>query len=155
MRGRPVRIGGCDVARHHDGIPNGFAIELVHGESLGRVADAGGRNGAVGEIRQNAHRNLTAADLGNARRQGFADGIDQVGAHRIPGIDEQVHRQSCIPTRQRQATQLDVTNATASLSEPRVHGVCGTEKFVRRRPDTLFGQTGIGQVCQVDLSREE
>ncbi len=93
---RSIRVRGGDVARHHDSVTDDRAVEFVDGQLFGPVTDAPCHEGAIGEIRQDAHCNGAAADPGDARGHRLADRVDQVGAHGVPGVDEQVHRERSV-----------------------------------------------------------
>ena len=152
---RAVWIRGGDVARHDDGIADGRSVEIVNGQLFGQIADARGHQGAIGEIRQDAHRNFAAADFGNPRRNRLTYRVDQVCAHGVAGIYEQVNRERSLAAGKRKPADLDVANAPAPLAKARMNGVSSREQLVRCSLDTRGRRPGIGNIRDVDLSCQQ
>ena len=155
MRGRAVGIGRRNIARRDDPVSDLFAVEIVHGQARARIAHAGGHQGAIDEVRQDAHRHLAAAYLRDARRDGFTDRVDQVGAHGIPGVHEQVDRQRSITAAQSESPHLDSTNAPAAFAEARMHGVCRREQFGCFFLDARRCGIDVGDRRHVDLPGQQ
>ena len=86
-----VGIRGRDIARRDDSIPHRCTVAAGGGQLFGRVADPGRNDRAIGQVRQDAHGRAAAADRGDARRNRFADSVDQVRTHGVPRLHEQVH----------------------------------------------------------------
>ena len=88
--GCPVRIDQGQIVGQHDAVPHGFAGIAPASQILHRNAHPGLGDGPVGQIRQDAQEDFAAGDGFNQGGNAFAHAVDQVGAHRIPGIDQQV-----------------------------------------------------------------
>ena len=153
--GRPVWVGGGDVARRDDRVADGLAIEITDGQAFRGVADAGSHYRTICEVRQYSHRHGAAADLGHARRDGFADRVHEIGAHSVPGVHVQVHGDRGLPAGQREAAHVDLANAAAPLAQTRVHRIRRLQQLPGRCLDICRRPIDVGDLRNVDLPGQQ
>ena len=114
-------------------------------------AAGGAREPQVGEIGEDAQPHPAAGDALDQRRDALAHGVDQVGAHRVLGIDDQVHDRVRLSA-DRQQSHFEVLRASPSRLHRRMQAVRHGEDRVLLPEDRRLGSLGVGKLGDLHLA---
>ena len=119
---RPGRTGSPGRCPRRSASPGQVEV----GQQRHRNAAAGPRQPPVGEVGEDAQVHLAAGDLLDERGDALGDGVDEVRAHRVLGVDQQVHDEQRLaprPLGRGQHAHLDVLRARRPAA-PSAGGSC-------------------------------
>ena len=140
VRACPVWIGVGEPRRFGDPVRHFRAGESEVGQRLERDAARRAGQTQIGEVGQDPQPDPPARDALDQRRHAFAHGVDQVRAHRVLRVHDQVHDGVRLGPHRDQA-HYQVLGAAAA----RLHG--GVERVRRGEDCVLFAQDGrLGHV---------
>ena len=111
VRRCPVWIYKSDIAGKNDAVTNRRPVQSVAGESGLRITHVRLHYRSVGQVGKNLQRRSAAADVGNQRCNNLTDCVDEIGTHRITGIDEHVHGEKRCVVRQCQRSKFQLSYA--------------------------------------------
>ena len=114
-------------------------------------AAGGAREPQVGEIGEDAQPHPAAGDALDQRRDALAHGVDQVGAHGVLGVDDQVHDRVRLGP-DRQQAHFDVLRASASRLHRGMQAVRHRQDRVLLPEDRRFGSLGVGKLGDLHLA---
>ena len=155
--GGAVRVDVGEVGGDDDAVAHALAGEALARERGGRQRDLGARQRAVGEVGEDAQEDLALGDGLDQRGHAFAHAVDQVGAHGVAGVDEQVHDEhlavhawssgSCGPRRPRRRRR----------ARPCAGGSCWRGRgFPAARSSTALMARGMsGHLDHLDLADQD
>ncbi len=147
VRRGTVSVDARDIVGKHDGIAHRRAVVRAPGQ----VADGepGSRRDqrAVGQVGQDAQRHVAVAPARDLRRQRLANRVDKIRAHRIHGVDKEVHGQQRPAIGQSRGADHHPYDPAAALGKPRMNRVGPGEqrrpaRFQRPHGGVDVGHTG-------------
>ena len=108
---------------------------------------------AVGEIRQDAQEYLAAGDRLDERRDALAHAVDEIRAHRVARVDEQMDDEHLFRARrQRVNEQLDVARAATARHHVRVQAVGEIDDLLLALAQGLLRLLHVRQIHDLDLT---
>ena len=159
--GRAVRIDQRQIVRQHDAVAHLGAGEALHGQILRRYGHLGANQRAIGEVGEDAQEDLAAGDGFHEARHAFAHAVDDVRAHGVAGVHQQVqhHHVAQGPfrvaaLRRTVAEDLDAASAAASGDHLRMQAVGEVEDFLLAPEQRPPRPLGIGHVDDLHLADE-
>ena len=127
------------------------ARELLDGNLAARAHDR-----AIGEVRQDAQEHFAARDRLDERRDAFAHAVDEIRAHRVARVDEQVHDEHLLRARrQRMHEQLDVACAAAARDHVRVQAVGEVDDLLLAIAQRLLRLLHVRQIHDLNLADQD
>ena len=117
--GRAVRVGGGELVGVEHPLGHLRAVHAVARERRERDAHRGARQAPVGQVGEDAETRRTARDLLDHRRERLDQRVDGVGAHRVAGVEEEMHDDHGLTARAAHQPHLDVARAGAAPAEAR------------------------------------
>jgi hypothetical protein len=147
VRGGAVRIALREARRAHDAVADFLAAEAVARERAGRDAALDAHAALVAEVGENAQPQGAAAQLEQARRDAFGHGVDQVRAHRVAAVYEQVHHQHAVA----EIAWLQPAHAAAALDQPRHARVADRAQLAFVPAHAVARSRGVGHLVELHL----
>ena len=151
--GRTMGIDGRKTIGRHDAVPDLGALESIACQRFDVDNRSGPRQGAITQIRNDAQQNATARDGFEFCRYGFTHAIDQIGAHRITGVDQKMDKEGAvrrlIPAGNR---CFDVPGTSATGNEPGVKAIRQVADLLPGCHHGLASGRRIDQVFDHDLA---
>ena len=155
VRRRPVWIYAGNVTGKHDTVPNKFSIHAVASECGQRIAHASLHDRSIGQIRKNSQRHIAAADVRYQRCDKLTDRIDEVGTHRVTGIDKHVHSEQRRAVRQFERSKLHAPYAATPGAKPWMNFVRHINKIARRGSQGCQRCVTIGDTRDMYLTDQQ
>ena len=153
VRCRAVGIDRGQFGRHGDAVAHVLATLPLAVQQFRRNHDFRPGEGAVAEVRENAHENLPAAHALDQRRNPLAHAVDQVRAHRVAGIDQQVQDQHfAFAAGHGAPVHFDIDHAAASRHHARVNAVGQADDLLAPRQQVGRRVRRVGHVEYLDLT---
>ena len=154
VRGGAIRIDGRELGGDDDAVARLLAAcsRLPASCSTG-ILQLRAHERAVGEVRQDAQEHLAARDRLDERRDALAHAVDEIRAHRVARVDEQVHDEHLLGARrQRMDEQLDVAGAAAARHHVRVQAVGEVDDLLLALAQRLLRLLHVGQIHDLNLA---
>ncbi len=112
--------------------------------------------GAVGQVRQDPQEHFAARDRLDQRRDALAHAVDEVRAHRVARVDEQMHHEHLLaPRRQRMHEELDVPRTAAARDHVRVEAVREVDDLAAAIAEPPLRSLHVGEVHDLDLADQD
>ena len=121
-------------------------LVAVARERLDRDRAAHAHAALVAQVRQDAQAHVPPRELGEAIGHGLGDGVDEVRAHRVAAVDEEVHDHHAVA----EIAHLEAARAAAAAHEVR-HRRIGQRAAARPSCASTIAQRGRGVRHVVEL----
>ena len=151
VRAGAVGVGFGEARRLGDAVRHLRSGEAEIRQLLERNVAGRARQPQVRQVGENAQPHPPAADALQERRHAFAHGVDQVGAHRILRIDDEVHDGMHLVAHLDQP-HFEVLGPSAARLHRRLQRVRGCEDLLARAEDRRPRRLGVGQLGHLHLA---
>jgi hypothetical protein len=151
-----VGVDFGELARNHDAVAHLLAVEAVVRQLLERDFDGRADQCTVGQIGHDAEEHAAPGHLLDQRGHSFAHGVDQVGAHGVAGVHQQVddeHLGEVSPARVQD--HLEVGRSAAACHQPGMEAVGQVEYLLLALQQVLARAARVRHVDDLDLADQD
>ena len=141
-----VRVEHGEFVGRDDAVAHVHGLSLVSAKLGQRYAHLCVNQRRVRKIGQDAQVRSRLGDAAYEWRHLFANRVDEVCAHRIARVDEQVHDEHVPARRPRIGAQRQVTYTAATFDEVREPGIGRVEELHARRDASCPRRLGVGHI---------
>ncbi len=154
--GGAVGIHAGEVRSDDDAVAHPLAGIALSRELGRRQRHLGPGQRPVGQVGKNAQEDVALGDGFDQRGHAFAHAVDEVGAHGVAGIHEQVHHQHLAGhARHRVTAYFNVHRTAAAGHHARVQAVGESQYFLALRQDCADRQIHVRDLDDLDLADED
>jgi hypothetical protein len=152
VRSGAIRIDAGEFIREDDAVTHFLARITLAGQILGRDHAARAHHGAVGEVGKNAQEDTAAGHRFHQRGNAFAHGVDQIGAHCVARVDQQVHHQHVAAFGASMHVHFQILRATTTGHHLRMQTVGEIEQLVLTLQQRRLGVRQMRHVDDLHLT---
>ncbi len=156
MGGGTIRIDQGEIIGQNDAVAHLLAAEALAGQHRHRIGHLCRHQRLIGEVGKDAQKHLATGDAFNQAGDALAHGVDQVGAHGVTGVHQQMDHQHVLAGGRRlMQMHLDVLGAAAAGDHVRMQAVGQVDDFAAALLDLVLCLGRVWHINDLDLADEQ